>query len=264
LTLCALAAGGAGNTPLTPTLSPGYRGEGDQGAASVTAERDDYFGSREYQGEGDVVRPLAPLPFPLPRGEREIERPLTPTLSPEYRGEGDQGAASVTAEREDYFGSREYQGEGDVVRPPAPSPCPLLRGEREAERPRLPSDEAAEAGTWLSPVELQAAADAATSPPPVRRASNQGFLPLRLSDYLRLLDWTGHQARRDKRGRIPGELAPILERLQIAGESWLEMVFNFSRWFRRAAGRADSLAAEAARRGRHWLHGITRSRAAFA
>jgi hypothetical protein len=112
-------------------------------------------------------------------------------------------------------------------------------------------------------VELQAATDAGTSPP-VHRASNQGFLPLRLSDYLRLLDWTGRQARRDKRGRIPNELAPILERLQIAADSWLDMVLNFRRWFRRAAGRADSLAAEAARRGRQWLHGVARSRAAFA
>ena len=80
----------------------------------------------------------------------------------------------------------------------------------------------------MSPVELQAATDAGTSPP-VHRASNQGFLPLRWSEYLRLLDWTGRQARREKRGRIPAELAPILERLQIAGESWLDMVFNFSR-----------------------------------
>jgi hypothetical protein len=91
-----------------------------------------------------------------------------------------------------------------------------------------------------------------------------GFLPVSLGDYLKLLDWTGRQSRQDKRGPIPSELAPILERLQIAGESWLDMVLNFRRWFRRAVGRADSLAAEAASRGRRWLHGVTRSRVAFA
>jgi hypothetical protein len=48
-----------------------------------------------------------------------------------------------------------------------------------------------------------------------------------------------------------GERARILEHLQIAADSWLDMVLNFRRWFRLAAGRADSLAAEAARRGRH-------------
>jgi len=41
-------------------------------------------------------------------------------------------------------------------------------------------------------------------------------------------------------------------------------VLNFGRWFRLAAGRADSLAAEAARRGRRWLQGVSHSRAAFA
>jgi hypothetical protein len=40
-------------------------------------------------------------------------------------------------------------------------------------------------------------------------------------------------------------------------------VLNFGRWFKRAAGRAESLTAEASRRGRHWLHGLSHSRAAF-
>ena len=44
------------------------------------------------------------------------------------------------------------------------------------------------------------------------RASNQGFLPLTLDDYLALLDWTG-RVRSDKRGAIPVQLRPIIERL---------------------------------------------------
>ena len=43
-----------------------------------------------------------------------------------------------------------------------------------------------------------------------------------------------------------------------------DTVLNFGRWFKRAAGRAESLTAEASRRGRHWLHGLSHSRAAFA
>ena len=35
--------------------------------------------------------------------------------------------------------------------------------------------------------------------------------------YLALLDWTGRQLRRDKRGAIPAELAPIMERLSVNG-----------------------------------------------
>jgi hypothetical protein len=96
-----------------------------------------------------------------------------------------------------------------------------------------------------------------------RRASDKGFLPLELDDYLQLLDWTGRQVRRDKRGAIPSTLAPILKRLRIASDTWVDMVLNFSRWFRQAAGRAESLAEEATRRGRRWLHGTSRSQAAF-
>ena len=46
-------------------------------------------------------------------------------------------------------------------------------------------------------------------------------------------------------------------------ETWVDTVLNFGRWFKRATGRAESLTAEAARRGRHWLHGLAHSRAAF-
>jgi hypothetical protein len=100
--------------------------------------------------------------------------------------------------------------------------------------------------------------------PPRRRASDEGFLPLKLEQYLSLLDWTGRQARMDKRGQIPTELASILERLQLSSETWVATVVNSGRWFHRAVGRVDSLAAEAARRGRQWLHGVSHRRAAFA
>ncbi len=116
---------------------------------------------------------------------------------------------------------------------------------------------------WLSPVELRERQDAKSSAKS-RRASNKGFLPVKLTEYLRLLDWTGRQARKGKRGRIPPDLAPILERLHVASDHWVETVLHFGRWFRRAAGRAVSLAAEAERHDRHWLHGIKPSRKAFA
>ena len=54
------------------------------------------------------------------------------------------------------------------------------------------------------------------------------------------------------------------ERLRLSNETWVETVLNFGRWFRLAAGRVDGLAAEAARRGRRWLQGVSHSRTAFA
>ncbi len=86
---------------------------------------------------------------------------------------------------------------------------------------------------------------------------------MNLDDYLRLLDWTGRQVRRDKRGAIPAELSPILDRLQVDADCWLDSVTNFGRWFHRAVGRADRLLEEAARAGRRWLQGLARCREAF-
>ncbi len=82
-----------------------------------------------------------------------------------------------------------------------------------------------------------------------RQLTNNGFLPVSLSEYLRLLDWTRRQTWPDKRGAIPGELAPILSRLQLSAETWVDTVLNFGRWFRRSAGPAEKLTAEAAHRG---------------
>ena len=67
-----------------------------------------------------------------------------------------------------------------------------------------------------------------------------------------------------ERGQIPPELLPILERLRLSSGTWVDAVLNFGRWFRLAAGRVESLTAEAARRGRRWLRGVSHSRAAFA
>jgi hypothetical protein len=83
-------------------------------------------------------------------------------------------------------------------------------------------------------------------------------------DYLKLLDWTGRQVHRKKRGSIPSHLTPILERVAIDAEHWLASVQSFGRWFHRAAGHAERMAEEAARAGRRWLHGLGHSRAIFA
>ena len=143
---------------------------------------------------------------------------------------------------------------------------PGRRSTRNASRtkPRR-SRRAAGADAWLSPLTLAAESeDARGADRPRHRASNEGFLPLKLSDYLRLLDWTGRQIRQGKQGSIPSDLTPILDRLQIVPECWTNLVTHFGRWFGTAAGRVDALAAEAARRRRKWLHGATRTRASFA
>ena len=100
-------------------------------------------------------------------------------------------------------------------------------------------------------------------PKPQRRASDRGFLSLTLDQYLELLDWTGRQVRADKRGAIPAQFAPILERLQVSTNCWVDLVTGFGRWFRRTVGRPSNMAEESERLGCHWLHGISHAREAF-
>ena len=84
-----------------------------------------------------------------------------------------------------------------------------------------------------------------------------------LEEYLTLLDWTGRQLRADKRAAIPAELQPILARLQIQPERWVDAVEQYDRVFRTVVGRVESIRREALRRGRRWLQGLTAAAALF-
>jgi len=122
-------------------------------------------------------------------------------------------------------------------------------------------DEKPANATWLSPFELSDVAQ--TEPVPADRASNKGCLPMSFAEYLNLLDWTGRQIRADKRGAIPADLAPILERLRVDSDGWLKLMGRFSRLFRRAAGRPQSMQIEREVRGCRLMQGIRHSRAIF-
>lgn len=96
---------------------------------------------------------------------------------------------------------------------------------------------------WLAPVPLE---EARTPPGPQpsrtgRRASDKGFLPLSLEEYLTLVDWTGRQIVRGKCGAIPAHLPPLLERTGIAASNWLPLVTHFGRLFHRVAGAPHSV-----------------------
>lgn len=133
---------------------------------------------------------------------------------------------------------------------------------RKAERLRR-----IRADAWLAPLELnERGRPSAKVHGDGVRASDKGFLSLSLHDYLKLLDWTGRQGRMDKRGKIPHGLRPILERVGIESEMWCDLVWNFSRYFgrSRAAGRPESLKAEAEQSHRHWIPGQRRAAACFA
>jgi len=68
--------------------------------------------------------------------------------------------------------------------------------------------------------------------------------------YLKLLDGTGRQIRRDTKGRTLAELAPIMERISLSGGLWCYVVKRFGKIFKRVAGTPESLAQEAIHLGR--------------
>jgi REP element-mobilizing transposase RayT len=106
---------------------------------------------------------------------------------------------------------------------------------------------------WLAPINIQ---ERGSPGPKVsksgRRASNKGFLPMSLTSYLQLVDWTGRQLAGDKKARIPASSAPILQRLGLERDTWCTLVKDFGRLFRRVAGSRQSLSDSARSSGLHY------------
>ncbi len=66
-------------------------------------------------------------------------------------------------------------------------------------------------------------------------------LPFKLEDYLELLDWTGRILRDDKRGAIDQKLPPILNRLNIKPENWIDSSRYFESSFKPFAGTTENI-----------------------
>lgn len=140
-----------------------------------------------------------------------------------------------------------------------------IRGrlEREASSevaagPCAISENEATADSWLCELTLNERAEdyegAAGSVTPWR-ASDKGLLPIRLEEYLELLDWTGRTVREGNKGAIPAHFAPILERLGISRALWLDLVTRFDGLFGHVVGQSQQLVRRAAEAGRRWYRG---------
>jgi len=83
----------------------------------------------------------------------------------------------------------------------------------------------------------------------------QGPLPLRRMEYFELVDWTGRQVRRGKRGTVAGELPPIIERLDYSGQQWQREMKYYGKWYARAVGGLASIENYCQYLGQKWLKG---------
>ena len=100
---------------------------------------------------------------------------------------------------------------------------------------------------------------------PIGSGNNRrGILQITTAEYLDLVDRSGRLLRSGKHGAIDADLAPILLRIGIKPDAWLETVSRFESRFRLAAGLLSSLRTFADQLGRKWLAGLTAARIAFA
>jgi REP element-mobilizing transposase RayT len=83
-------------------------------------------------------------------------------------------------------------------------------------------------------------------------------IPIRQADYLQLVDWSGRALRSDKRGAIPANSPPILDRLHITPGHWTKEMRHYGRRYYRAVGSVDAMRRYCAHLGQTWLKGSGR------
>jgi hypothetical protein len=89
-----------------------------------------------------------------------------------------------------------------------------------------------------------------------RMKANNHLPFLGLTQYLELLDETGRIIRSDKKGSINEALQPILRRLDLDVDEWVENVERYGRLFYQLSGKAESLVAHAHRIGQKFCRGL--------
>lgn len=109
----------------------------------------------------------------------------------------------------------------------------------ESDAPSIPIEPIRHrSDAMLSPIRIDEVSDP-TGPAvsdDAARCSDKGFLPMSPAVYLELLDWTARQPKSGKRGATPTSMPPVLQRLNLSVESWLELVNQFGRLFSHVAG----------------------------
>lgn len=92
------------------------------------------------------------------------------------------------------------------------------------------------------------------------RQNQPDGITFHLNDYLELVDWTGRAIRDDKTGAIPAHLPPILQRLGLDENAWVDNVHHFGRRFQRAVGPVEKIRQLGQALGQRWLQGMSASR----
>lgn len=107
---------------------------------------------------------------------------------------------------------------------------------------------------WLNPIGITKYSE---------KNKRKGILSITLNEYLELLDWTGMSIRNGKKSVIPNNIKPILTRLDIEVDRWLDTVLSFGSLFYRVAGKLKNIVKKARKAGQVFFRGVKASQVAF-
>jgi hypothetical protein len=106
------------------------------------------------------------------------------------------------------------------------------------ERAKAVRDGKEDRALWIAPIEKS-------------KEQPQGYLSISTEEYLNLVDITGRMVRGDKKGAIPAEAPPILERLGVRSMScWLELATTLGEAFSSVVGTPKALEARSKELGK--------------
>ncbi len=88
---------------------------------------------------------------------------------------------------------------------------------------------------------------------PAVELSSMRSLPITFKDYLELLDWTGRQVRKGKRGSIDESAPVIMNRLGFTPEKWIKAITPQVSWKQRALGNAEKISEYCKAIGQRWI-----------
>jgi hypothetical protein len=99
--------------------------------------------------------------------------------------------------------------------------------------------------------------------PVASNAQRRGILNMTETEYINMVDQMGRVMQQGKRGAIPSEMRPILERIGVKPDEWVDTVCSYESRFYQAVGTEPSLRNYADRIGNRWVHGIKSARKSF-
>ncbi|MDM8548199.1 hypothetical protein QUF61_17045 [Candidatus Venteria ishoeyi] len=95
---------------------------------------------------------------------------------------------------------------------------------------------------------------------PQATQSKHVCLPISQEEYFELVNWIGRCIRDGKRGAIPAHIQPVLQRLEIKQNNWVDGVQHYGRHFYKVVGILQHLLEESGRQGRKWFKGQSAAR----